>query len=171
MTWDSLLRIETMRLYAQEQDIVPTLERLRTQAVAAHTHEILLRMIDAAQGRQARVALACAGAGWTLEPRTPESLQGWQAEVDEILDHREGSAALDAMILSLVQKMTRMRTACYETAYLLAQNLAVDHVANLLHTPWMEDRAADDRAAAVLGALIASGGNDWDGCFRLSQSA
>ncbi len=170
MTWTDLFRIEVQSLHAHEEDIVLTLERIRSHADGAHTHEVLMQLIEAAPSRQGRLDVVVAIAGWEPGPRAAQAIVGWESDVDDLLDHHPKSVVIDAMILGLVLKITRLRTAGYEAAYLLAENLDAHHLSNLLRPLWIEDREGDERAASVLAALVRSGGRDWDESFRLSQN-
>jgi|GEM_PF-5961458 len=127
-----MLRDETLALLSQEYDAVPILERIRPRASSAAVHETLLELIEAAPGRQARLDFARSLAGWTEERPSARFLSGWEGQVDALLDGHPNGPVLDAAILALLLKISRLRTAGYEVACLLAEALDEPNLAGLL---------------------------------------
>ena len=156
------MSLELRRLHAQEEAAVTTLKEMEAQAFGELARTTLQEAIDAAPSRLGRLEIVLDG---VEEPESGKPLWafvGWRKDAQELGMGASPGEAHDAALLSLVLRMMRTRTACYEATHILARSMHAVRVANLLGTLLSMDRAMDDRVAETLARVVAKGDGRWD---------
>ncbi len=153
--WKDMMRLELQWLQAQEREILPILQSFAEVARGEPTRAILTELFEAGPSRQGRLEVIFALAAWPKSDEAPKILEGWRQDGHDLVRCMECGDVADAAILSLIVKLSRTRTACYEVAYLLAKNSGMEEYANLIGPLWSEDRETDNRVSDVLASLIA----------------
>lgn len=167
MTWNELFGSALKRLYAHETTAIPILEQMGEKAWGEEPRAILQEMIDAAPARIGRLEIACEFAEVALEKGRSHSVEGWSLEVEDLVLREPTGPVTDATILTLVLKLTRMRAAAYEVAYVLSRRIGNEPTTNLVHALWMEDQASNLHTSHILLNLVTEETVDWDAVFRL----
>jgi ferritin-like metal-binding protein YciE len=150
---------ELADIYNSENQIVESLPGLIKLVSLPDLKETLTKYVREAENQAKRLERISSILNLEVSENTSEALKGLLDQAEAITQNKSKSPALDAGIISAVQKLKHYKIASYGTLHSFAKNLALDsEVINLLQESLDEVNAADKRLTKIAEGSLFSGG-------------
>ncbi|MFP3546704.1 ferritin-like domain-containing protein [Rhizobium sp. SIMBA_035] len=157
-TLDDLFLDTLKDIYYAEKQILRALPKMARAAQSEVGKAGFLKHRDETHGQIERLEQVFEIIGKPARGKTCEAIQGIIAEADEIIEEFEGSAALDAGLISSAQAVEHYEIARYGTLIAWAKQLGHKQAVILLQQNLAEEEATDKKLTELaLSAANAKG--------------
>ena len=154
-TLDDLFHDTLKDIYYAERRILKALPKMRRAAQSAELKDAFAKHQEETEGHVERLAQVFEAFGKPPRGKTCDAIEGIVAEGEEIMQEFQGTAALDAGLISAAQAVEHYEITRYGTLKRWAMELGQPEAAALLDATLQEESKTDE----ALSRLATSGAN------------
>ena len=166
MDWNDVLQIELQRSLALEIAFGVALERLEAKAHDASVRTRIRDLARVASHHAERLERVCVLMKYPFDDRPSRLIEGWRADVEELVEDQSPCPPLDALILALLQKMVRAKYACYEMSLIIALGLGQIQIIEPLKTCIDESHDDAEETAKLVEFIVSTTQLEWPTSLR-----
>lgn len=144
-TIQDVFEAELFDMYSAETQLTKALPKMAKNSTSADLAEAFVSHLQETEGQLARLDKIFTLLNIKPEKETCKAMKGLVDEAEHMIKQAEKGPVMDAMLITLAQKVEHYEMASYGSLRALATQLGYDEVAELISETYDEEQGADEK--------------------------
>ena len=153
-SFECVFKAELFDMYSAEEQLTKALPKMAKQATSADLAEGFMTHLQETEGQRARLDRIFQLLDIEPKKETCKAMKGLVDEAEHMIKMVDKGPIMDAMLITLAQKVEHYEIASYGSLRTLAEKLGYDEVASLLEETLNEEKACDDKLSDLAESHI-----------------